>query len=305
MKAAPAVPKTFGGLPTPTGWETITMGSIFKKPLEEVVKARYSVRTYANKPLGQETIALLEEYIKTLSNPFAEEVAFKLIETAQAVNARQLGTYGMIKGATHYVGATVKQREGALEAVGYAFEQLILYAASLGLGTCWLGGTFHKGEFAKAMDVQKDALFPAISPIGWSEEKRLGERLVRLAVKADQRKPWNVLFFKEGFSEPLTQADAGAYAFPLEMLRLAPSASNKQPWRIVKEGNAFHFYEAEEPGYSNRLGFDVQRIDMGIAACHFHLALLEKGLNGEFQKRPPCVLNPPMNTHFVFSWVSA
>lgn len=281
------------------------MSKIFDQPLEEVVKARYSVRTYSNKALPRETIAQIEAYSKTLSNPFSEGVAFKLIESTQAVNARQLGTYGMIKGATHYVGVTVKNAEGALEAVGYQFEQLILYAASLGLGTCWLGGTFNKGEFAKAMDVQPDTLFPAISPIGWPESKRLSERLMRFAVKADQRKPWKDLFFNNSFSEALTEADADAYAFPLEMLRLAPSASNKQPWRIVRDQNAFHFYEATAPGYSDRLGFDIQRIDMGIAACHFHLAAKESRLGGEFQKTPPCVLNPPMNTHYVFSWVSA
>ena len=281
------------------------MGRIFDQSLEKVVKARYSVRTYANKPLGQEMVALLEEYIKTLSNPFGGEVAFKLIESAQAVNAKQLGTYGMIKGATHFIGAMVKQSEGALESVGYAFERLILYAASLGLGTCWLGGTFNKGEFAKAMDVQKDTLFPAIAPVGWPEEKRIAERLMRLAVKADQRKPWKALFFQGGFLEPLTQADAGAYAFPLEMLRLAPSASNKQPWRVVKAGNAFHFYEAKDPGYSDRLGFDIQRIDIGIAACHFHLAAQESGLNGEFRRISPALAGVPENTHYIFSWISA
>lgn len=281
------------------------MSRIFDRPLEEVVKARHSVRTYSSKPLSRETIAQIKSYIETLSNPFAENVAFKLIESAQAVNAKQLGTYGMIKGASHYIGVTVKNSGGALEAVGYEFEKLILFAASLNLGTCWLGGTFNKSEFSKAMDVQPDTLFPAISPIGWPEEKRLSERLVRLSVKADQRKPWKDLFFHNSFSEPLTEADAGAYAFPLEMLRLAPSASNKQPWKIVREGNSFHFYEAKAEGYSERLGFDIQRVDMGIAACHFHLAAMEKGLTGEFQKTPPCVLNPPVNTHYVFSWVCA
>ena len=281
------------------------MSQIFGQPFEEVVKMRYSVRTYANKPLPLEIVAQLEAYIQTLSNPFSEGLAFKLIELAHAVNAKQLGTYGMIKGAGHFVGVTVKDSAGALEAVGYEFEQLILFAASLGLGTCWLGGTFNKGGFAKAMDVRPDTLFPAISPIGWPEEKRLSERLVRSVVKADQRKPWKDLFFNDSFSEPLSEVDAGAYAFPLEMVRLAPSASNKQPWRIVREKNAFHFYEAVAPGYADRLGFDVQRIDMGIAACHLHLAALDKGLNGEFHINPPCVLNPPMNTHYVFSWVCA
>lgn len=278
---------------------------IFDRPLEEVIKSRYSVRTYSSKALPRELIAQIEAYCKKLSNPFLDGVTFKLIESSQATNAKRLGTYGMINGATCYVGVTVPDEDGALEAVGYAFEQLILYVTSLGLGTCWLGGTFHKGEFAKVMAVEQGMLFPAVSPIGWPESQRFSERLVRRAVKADQRKPWSDLFFNNSFTEALKEDDAGEYAFALEMLRLAPSASNKQPWRVVKEGNAFHFYEAEDPGYSGRLGYDIQRIDMGIAACHFHLAALEKGLNGELHVTPPCVLNPPRNTHYVFSWVCA
>ncbi|HWR23189.1 MAG TPA: nitroreductase family protein [Feifaniaceae bacterium] len=281
------------------------MSKVFDQPFEEVVKARYSVRTYSSKPLSGETIGQIEAYIKTLFNPFGQSVAFRLIESAQAVNAKQLGTYGMIKGASHYIGVTVKNTEGALEAVGYEFEKLILFAASLGLGTCWLGGTFNKSEFSKAMGVQPDTLFPAISPIGWPEGKRLQERVVRRSIQADRRKPWKDLFFNNGFSEPLAEADAGAYAFPLEMARLAPSASNKQPWRIVRTQNAFHFYEAKAEGYSDRAGFDIQRIDMGIAACHFHLAAMEKELNGEFQRMEPQLAGVTENTHYVFSWICA
>ena len=40
---------------------------------------------------------------------------------------------------------------------------------------------------------------------------------------------------KNSFAEPLTEEEAGDYQFPLEMLRLAPSAVNKQPWRVVAD----------------------------------------------------------------------
>lgn len=279
------------------------MDQIFEKPLEEIVKARHSVRTYSREALSPETLARMEAYIQTLSSPFGEKAEFRLIAPAQAENARQLGTYGMIKGAPCFIGVVVDDAPRALETVGYEFEKLILYAASLGLGTCWLGGTFNKGEFAKAMQVRPGQLFPAISPLGWPENKRISERLVRLAVKADQRRPWRDLFFRDGFSQPLTPEEAGSFAFPLEMVRLAPSASNKQPWRIVACGGAFHFYEAKEEGYSDRLGFDIQRIDLGIAACHFHLAALESGLQGEFRTESPEVAGVPANTRYVFSWL--
>lgn len=46
-------------------------------------------------------------------------------------------------------------------------------------------------------------------------------------------------------------------------------AANMQPCRIVKDGNKYHFYEQHKDGYRNAYAWDVQKIDMGIALCHF------------------------------------
>ncbi len=67
------------------------------------------------------------------------------------------------------------------------------------------------------------------------------------------------------------------------MVRLAPSASNKQPWRIRISPGVFNFYLKRTPGYkkgSSRV--DLQRIDMGIAMSHFELACRELKLKGEW-----------------------
>ena len=276
-----------------------------KFPMEETVKTRYSVRTFKDQPLSLDARTKIESYITTLSNPFAASVTFRMLESKAAVNEEKLGTYGMIKGATEYFGATVSQGDLSLEGLGYEFEKLILYAASLGLGTCWLGGTFNRSEFAKAMDVKENDIFPAISPIGYpADRKSLKEFLVRRAVKADKRKKWEELFYNMNFASPLSQTEAGVYAFPLEMIRLAPSASNKQPWRIVRDGKSYHFYKTTAPGYSDKLGFDVQLVDMGIAACNFHLAAMEKDLAGGFKVLPAPAIAVPENTGYIFSWVT-
>ena len=62
------------------------------------------------------------------------------------------------------------------------------------------------------------------------------------------------------------------------MVRLGPSATNSQPWRIVLCGNTVHFYEKQNKGMSSG-DWDVQKIDMGIALCHFELGALESGLH--------------------------
>ena len=281
------------------------MKRTFDAPIEEIIEKRTSVRTYDSKFIPEEKKEKISEYITSLSNPFSVKISFKLLESKTAENSAHLGTYGVIKGANDYVGATVKKEEFALEALGYEFEKLILYITSLGLGTCWLGGTFKRGEFAKAMAVGDDELFPAISPLGFGADKRsMADSLVRYIAKGDMRDPWDTLFFNNDFATPLSKNEADAYEFPLEMVRLAPSASNKQPWRILKEKGTYHFYELKAKGYSDSFGYDIQKIDMGIAACHFHLTAMEKNLNGEFRKLPEPAVDAPRNAEYCFSWVS-
>ena len=273
-------------------------------PIEKTIKARSSVRTYEDRPLSSDIKGQIKAYIGTLSNPFSVDVSIRFLESNSVVNGKRLGTYGVIKGARDFIGAAVNEGELALEALGYSFEKLILYATYHDLGTCWLGGTFKRSEFAKAMNFGDKDLFPAISPIGYSlGKKRLLESFSRSIAKADQRKSWSELFFKNDFSQPLSQADAGEFTFPLEMLRLAPSAVNKQPWRIIQAENNYHFYKTKASTSSSRASLDIQRVDLGIAACHFHLAASEKDLPGRFEKLPTPDIYTPAHEQYVFSWV--
>lgn len=280
------------------------MSQIFELPIDEVVKKRYSVRTYDEKDIPEETIQKIEQFMSSLDNPFHVPVKFKLLHTKEASNEKKLGTYGMIKGARDYIGSVIPKVENNLEALGYTFEKLILYLTSIGIGTCWLGGTFNKGEFAKALQIAEGELFPAITPIGYAKDnKRIMESLTRFAIKADKKKSFEALFFDKDFTKPLSKEGAGVYAEPLEFLRLGPSASNKQPWRAVKDGDNIHFYEVKTPGYSEKLGYDIQRVDIGIALCHFHLGALEKNLSGEIKKVNPDIKTPGL-TDYIYSWIA-
>lgn len=271
--------------------------------IEETVKARQSIRTYQECPLSESEKDKINHYIASLSNPFAVDVTFRLLENTPSKSGEKLGTYGVIKGASDFVGASVAPGELGLEALGYSFEQLILYITSLGLGTCWLGGTFDRSGFSNAMKLKEGDLFPAISPIGYPmAKKRVLESVARWAIKSGNRHEWSEIFFANDFSHPLTPSEAGDYAFPLEMLRLAPSAGNKQPWRIIKDKNAYHFYEARSMK-DNKLGIDIQRTDVGIGACHFHLAALERDLPGKFEKLTNTGIQAPDQVNYLFSWI--
>jgi len=271
--------------------------------IEKAVRERYSVRNYDNKRILTDDIKnKITEFADGLENPLGPKIRIQWIEKSASSKGEKLGTYGIIKGASTYIGVTVPDEEYAPEAVGYDFEKIVLYAQSLGLGTCWLGGTFNRNGFTKAMDIKENELFPILSPIGYPAGKlSLTERIMRKAVKADDRLPWDNMFFLNDFNTPLHEGDAGELNYPLEMVRLAPSAVNRQPWRIVVCDGCVHFYEKHfspvEPG-----SVDMHRIDVGIAICHFHLAAEEQGMTGYFERKDP-ELDFDENLSYIATWV--
>lgn len=270
-----------------------------KKTIEE----RRSVRTFDGKGLSQEDLNALSSYAKNLTNPFNVPVKFQFIEKQTAKGGEKLGTYGVIKGASHYIAVTAPKVDKALEAVGYTFEQLILYATHLGIGTCWLAATFDRKSFGAKLEISDSEMFPAVSPIGYFTEKRsVTEKLFRSKLKADHRKPWNELFFLNDFTTPLDEEHVGEYKEPLEMLRLAPSASNKQPWRILKNELGYHFYKINNGDESSDESL-IQKVDVGIGANHFHLTATQNGLNGKFETVAEQQNMEYQEVKYLFSWI--
>lgn len=268
--------------------------------VEEAIRARHSVRSYDSRVVPQEVRTKILEYAAGIQNPLGPKIRIKLIDKTISPNRERLGTYGIIQGAQLFLCAIVEDVPEAREALGYEFEQLLLYAVSLGLGTCWLGGTFNRGAFATAADVKPGELFPVVSPLGYAAGKQsLTERIMRSGVKADRRLPWEELFYQGDFQTSLEKKTAGEYTLPLEMLRLAPSAVNKQPWRVLCQDGCFHFFEQKSMAGSGQV--DLQRLDVGIGICHFHMTALEKGLSGHFEKQRE-EWSLPDNMVYITSW---
>ncbi|HOI24821.1 MAG TPA: nitroreductase family protein [Caldisericia bacterium] len=255
--------------------------------LAETIKKRKSVRTYVPTELSGQIITKLSEISSGLKGPF--EVPFRFVffkaqdKLAGANEGLKLGTYGVIRGAKHYIAGIVTRSKHDLEQLGYAMEHLILYATDMNLGTCWLGGTFSKKNLLLQLNLNNDEHMPAITPLGYSaKDESFLSKSMKWGAKSATRKAWSELFFKDMSLNPLNPTEAGAYEQALELLRLAPSASNKQPWRIVKDGSSYHFFMQENKMTTKAVGFPLQRVDMGIAMCHFELGARELGLKGSW-----------------------
>jgi len=259
--------------------------------ITEHIKARRSVRTYDGRALDESTKEQILTFAENIKNPFNIPVEFKFLD------ARKDGLVcPVVSGTELYVGGKIKNVPNASVAFGYSFEAFVLYAQSLGFGTVWLGGTMNRDAFEKAMELGDDEMMPCAGPLGYPAKKMsMRENMMRKAIKADERLSFEELFFDSSFDTPLTKEKAGKFAEPLEMARLAPSAVNKQPWRVVIADNTAHFYLKRSKGFGHEGKLDMQMIDMGIALCHFALTANENGLDIKFvQDGPKLVSNCDM-----------
>lgn len=225
---------------------------------------RRSVRTFDGRPLSGEDLAALKDIAATITNPYGIPVSFTFLDTAE---------YGLsspvIQGEHLYVAGKVDRVPHAEEAFGISFERLVIEAWRLGIGTTWIGGTFDRAHFEEAAGVVEGQLMCCVSPLGYPAKKMsLREAAMRKGIGADKRLPKKDIFFDGDFATPL-DTEGCDVVDALKAVRWAPSAVNRQPWRIVRCGNAFHFYEKRDMAGAGRYPWDVQRIDIGIALCHF------------------------------------
>ncbi len=283
-----------------------------KRNIMEIMGERYANRTYQKKPISREHQEMLDEYLANkAAGPFGGIARFWLIAATEKDSAslRDLGTYGVIKNAAGFIAGSIAKSGHYLEDYGYLLERIVLYATGLGLGTCWLGGTFRKSGFARSISLEEGESIPAVIATGYSAEKPgFLDSIMRFGAGSKHRKPWEELFFNGDFRSTLTEEAAGMYRVPIEMARRAPSASNKQPWRIVKESgsNIFHFVLERSKNYYRNwkvIGMeDLQRVDMGIAMHHFEAAAAELKLKGTWAVEAPKLALPTGEFEYIVTW---
>lgn len=288
----------------------------FSQPVSDLIRQRYSVRSYCDQPLPAGQQQALAQYLASLPpGPFAAPGRFELV-TATSQDRRELrglGTYGFIRNSPGFIIGTVdRAADKNLEDFGYRMEEIVLFTTALGLGTCWLGGFFTRSSFGRKISLRKEEVIPAVCAVGETAEwptNFLGTFKPHTGQRP--RRPWEDLFFDCEFGRPLTLAAAGGFADALEMVRIGPSASNQQPWRIVRDENRWHFYLKRNFGKRQSLfvllqgEVDIQRVDLGIAMCHFELVAAEASLGGKWRVSDPGLKKPDPLTEYVVTWEAA
>ena len=256
----------------------------------ETMQQRRSVRNYDGRGISDDERDELLKAIQLSSSPFGGKLSIQL-KKFNLKEGYKPGTYGMIKGAEDFFVIIMGTDEQSYLSVGYRFEQIVLRAWQLGLGTCWIAATFNNSDFEKGLSIPNGEKIGIVSPVGHAAEISLKEKIIRLSVRSAKRKPFNELFFFEDFHHPVSENNN--FYQSLEMVRLAPSSTNSQPWRAIVIGETVHFY------YKPKSILSIT--DSGIGLCHFHEAEKYFRHNGDFFKTEDYP-HPPHNWKYLISY---
>lgn len=240
--------------------------------IQNLIRQRHSVRTFSGLAMDSRMEDAVRTLIAGMSNPFGANPTVKAVATGPT-SIKAPGTYGVIKNARNYLLMAYGEGQTDALAAGYAMERIVLGATALGLGTCWMGGTFKSGDFSRMATFPDNVKLKIIIPIGIPAEKpRLMERIGKKLMGSTGRRPFGTMFFNGDFSTPLLPTPMAA-GEALEMMRLAPSSLNSQPWRAVADGAYIHFYQKDGK---------FSTLDCGIGLCHFALTMEAQGACGNW-----------------------
>lgn len=291
------------------------------KNAREVIASRLSCRAFDGQPLSAEDEAQVLDLLKQVNDPpFGSPVGLALVpaDDAMIADISERAPYGVVHNPAQFIVGYVQKGRHSMEDFGFVLEQAVLHIEASFVSTCWLGGTFNRGGFAKALGLDRDVLIPAVVPIGYPARRRtVSDGSIRFAVGARKRKRWSELFFEVEFWDdddkpqsspyPLTPASAADFEAMLEAVRLAPSTSNQQPWRVYRYSadsgpDLLHLFVARTAGFDKAIkDVDMQRIDAGVAMAHFSAVADELGFGGAWTERKPSWM--PRGVEYVSTWV--
>ena len=208
--------------------------------IANMIPRRRSVRAYRAECIDNAVLADLLRYMEGLVPLIpGAKVEGRIIPTDHGNFLQKWKT-------PHFIAIFSDGSDEALLNVGFMYQQLDLYAQSLGLGTCWVGlGSLTDKECVP--ECMKLAVMMAIG---------LPDNVPERTAADFRRKPMNELS---------DQPDDR-----LEALRLAPSATNSQPWYVTHDGDTLHLYREELGIIKQRTHGRMNKIDMGIGLCHLY-----------------------------------
>ena len=237
-----------------------------------VVGRRCSRRAYDGVPADPGMLGGIERLLEVW-RPYPDARVALVAKPAVDVFTGLVGSYGKVSYAPHVLVFIAEHAEDfADQHLGYTGEATVLEATRLGLATCWVSGFFNAKKAADLVELAPGERVLAVSPLGFAlAENTVSERTLTALAGGHHRKPvTDIAPGATGGQWPEWSIAA------VETARLAPSASNRQPWRFRMEDGGLVLAKdnfVETP-------VSTKRLDIGIAMLHVDLAAMAHRVEG-------------------------
>ena len=230
--------------------------------LYEAIFYRKSIRKYNMAPLPAATLAKLQKFADS-ANPLDEKITYEFSYLG-ADNVKNL----LPLKAPHYICLYSEKKGNYLMNAGFLLQQINLYLSANNLGSCWLGLAKPSKQVAELKNGLEFVIMLAFGNSNEPVHRTNSSEFNRNSLSSISRIP-------------------GADDI-LEPARLAPSASNTQPWFF--SGNTDEITVSRKKlNLIKALLYDkMNQIDVGIALCHLWLSLdhQDKSVAFNFEKAP-------------------
>ena len=220
----------------------------------EAIDKRCSRRKYLNTPLNSDIIEKLNNFALEYSQK--GKIRLEMIyNNGKAFNGL-LKSYGMLSNVKNYAVLIANKDDiAAAERLGYYGELLMLNAVAMGLGTCWVGGSFDRKLCPVKLTGDEQIL--CTITIGFVPEQ----------LSAKEKFIYNMIHRKTKTIEEMFVSDVPVPDWFMNAMRAvqkAPSAINRQP--------VLFSFKAGKVSASIKNQNDAgMTLDMGIAKLHFEL----------------------------------
>ena len=224
--------------------------------LQEAIQARHSVRVYQGQPLTDKDAQALQEKIEELNH--TGQLHIQLIRNEPKAFLGPFAKYGKFRNVTDYLVMAGVKADDLDERIGYYGEQLVLFAQTIGLNTCWVGLSYTK--IPDTYVLNEGEVIQAYISIGYGETQGVSHKIKRIdqvSNVSDSTPEW----FRRG----------------VEAALLAPTAINQQKFSFEYVGNTDGLPQVRAKKGFSLVGYT--HMDLGIAKYHFEIGAGKDNFN--------------------------
>lgn len=233
---------------------------MINQELYQNIYKRKSIRRYDLTPLPESVLMEVKAFAES-AVPLIDDIKYEFTY----LSAGDVKNLLPIK-APHYICLYSEAKPNYLMNAGYLLQQIDLYLSHKALGSCWLG----MAKPSKQVALQQNGLdFVIMLAFGAPNEPVHRER-------------------PDDFKRKLTQemSSVTGHDALVEAVRLAPSASNSQPWFVSGTPEGLILSRERLNMLRGALYGKMNQIDIGIALLHLDMAVRHHGRQAIYSFSP-------------------